>query len=65
MPRLLRSLLDNLALDRAERLATEPTLVAIESIVRDVAEENEKALGERVQLEGRATGWGTRMHCSA
>ncbi len=57
LDRLLRSLLDNLALDSGQQLSFQPALVALEAVVRDVVEENEAALRGRVDLQGDATGW--------
>ena len=57
LERLLRSLLDNLALDSGQPLSFQPALVALDAVVRDVVEENEAALRGRVDLQGEATGW--------
>lgn len=57
LDRLLRSLLDNLALDSGQPLTFQPAPVALEAIVRDVIEENEAALRVRVDVQGEAAGW--------
>lgn len=57
LERLLRSLLDNLAVESGQQLSFQPALVALDAIVRDVVEENETALRGRVDLQGEATGW--------
>jgi signal transduction histidine kinase len=57
LERLLRSLLDNLALDSGQELRFQAASVALEALVRDVVEENETALRGRVDLQGEATGW--------
>ena len=57
LDRLLRSLLDHLALDSGQPLAFQPAPVALDSLFLDVIEENEAALRGRVDLQGEATGW--------
>lgn len=57
LDRLLRSLLDNLALDSGQPLSFQPAPVALEALVQDVVEENETALRARMDLQGSAAGW--------
>lgn len=57
LERLLRSLLDNLALDSGQPLSFHPVLVELDAVARDVIEENDSALRGRVDLQGHATGW--------
>lgn len=60
LDRLLRSLLDSLALDGSRRLALDPAPVALEELVAEVVAENPGPLGGRVRVDGAADGWWDR-----
>lgn len=60
LDRLVRSLLDALALEAGRALRLTPAPVALHELVADVLAENEAALSDRLVLEGRAQGWWDR-----
>ncbi|WP_326540471.1 sensor histidine kinase [Pseudorhodoferax sp.] len=60
LDRLLRSLLDTLALDAGRSLRLKPSQLELHALVADVIAENESALGERVAWTGAAEGWWDR-----
>jgi signal transduction histidine kinase len=57
LERLLRSLLDSLVLDGGQQLALQPAPISLDALVRDVVEENDAALRDRVDVQGDAAGW--------
>ena len=57
LERLLRALLDNLALDSGQHLPLQPAQIGLDSVIHEVIEQNEPALRGRVDLQGAATGW--------
>jgi signal transduction histidine kinase len=57
LERLLRSLLDSLALGAGQTVQLRVAAVSLDAVARDVIEENEGALRLRVDLQGQADGW--------
>ncbi len=55
--RLLRALLDSLALDSGQPHSFRPVQLTLEGVVQEVIEENEAPLRGRVDLQGKALGW--------
>jgi signal transduction histidine kinase len=60
LDRLLRTLLDSLAVGEGQQLSMRPSQVQLDEVVREVVGENEPVLGHRVALEGTAQGWWDR-----
>jgi len=60
LDRLLRSLLDSLALGGGRELVLEASSCALQEIVADVVSENDTVLALRIVLEGHAEGWWDR-----
>ena len=60
LDRLLRTLLDSLAIEQGRHLPLDASAVALAALVRDVVEENDTVLGPRVAVEGDADGWWDR-----
>lgn len=56
LDRLLRSLLDSLAIESGWTLSLQPNSYSFEELVQEVISENQSAVGGRVQLAGTADG---------